>query len=64
MHILEDVIDRELDELNQEGVQLRHIGHLDQLPPMLREKVLKAIEINPRKRPPGVEPGLQLWRPG
>lgn len=44
LHILEDVIDRELDELNQEGTQLRHIGHLDALPPMLRQKVLKAIE--------------------
>lgn len=45
LHILEDVIDRELDELHQEGVQLRHIGHLDQLSPLLREKVLRAIEI-------------------
>ncbi len=45
MHILEDVIDRELEELNQEGVQLRHIGHLDRLPPVLRNKVLKAIEL-------------------
>lgn len=45
LHILEDVIDRELNELNQEGVQLRHIGHLDQLPPYLREKVLKAIDL-------------------
>ncbi len=45
MHILEDVIDRELAELNQEGVQLRHIGHLDALTPMLREKVRKAIEM-------------------
>src|SRR5512133_1799131 len=38
MTILEDVIDRELAELNGEGVQLRHIGHLDALNPMLREK--------------------------
>jgi len=45
LHILEDVIDRELDELHQEGVQLRHIGHLDQLSPMLREKVERSIEI-------------------
>jgi undecaprenyl diphosphate synthase len=45
LHILEDVIDRELDELNQEGVQLRHIGHLDQLSEMLQEKVQRAIEI-------------------
>ncbi len=45
MHILADVIDRELNELHQEGVQLRHLGHLDKLPESLREKVLKAIEI-------------------
>lgn len=45
MHILEDVIDRELEELHQEGVQLRHIGHLDQLSPVLREKVLRAIDL-------------------
>jgi undecaprenyl diphosphate synthase len=44
LHILEDVIDRELEELDQEGVQLRHIGHLDKLPDLLREKVLKAID--------------------
>jgi undecaprenyl diphosphate synthase len=44
MHILEDVIDRELEELHSEGVQLRHIGHLDALSPMLREKVVTAVE--------------------
>lgn len=45
MMILEDVIDKELDELNKEGVQLRHIGRLDQLNPRLREKVLHAVDI-------------------
>jgi undecaprenyl diphosphate synthase len=45
MHILEDVIDKELDELNKEGVQLRHIGRLEYLSPILREKVLKAVEL-------------------
>jgi undecaprenyl diphosphate synthase len=43
--ILADVIDHELDELNHEGVQLRHIGHLDRLPPILQQKVLHAVEI-------------------
>ncbi len=42
--ILEDVIDRELDELHAEGVCLRHIGRLDRLNPRLREKVLHAVE--------------------
>jgi len=44
MHILEDVIDRELQELNDQGVQLRHIGRLDQLEPKLRDKVLYAMD--------------------
>jgi undecaprenyl diphosphate synthase len=45
MHILEDVIDRELAELNKEGVQLRHIGRLERLDPKLQEKVLEAIDL-------------------
>ncbi|HJS20869.1 MAG TPA: isoprenyl transferase [Anaerolineales bacterium] len=45
MYILEDVIDRELAELNKEGVQLRHIGRLERLAPTLQEKVLEAIEL-------------------
>lgn len=44
MSILEDVIDRELQELHDQGVQLRHIGRLDQLRPSLRQKVIDAIE--------------------
>lgn len=45
MHILEDVIDKELNELNKEGVQLRHIGRLERLAPSLQEKVLYAIDL-------------------
>ena len=45
LHILEDVIDRELGELHKEGVQLKHIGRLERLAPMLQEKVLAAIEL-------------------
>lgn len=44
MRIFEDVIDRELQELHDQGVQLRHIGRLDRLKPSFREKVLRAIE--------------------
>jgi undecaprenyl diphosphate synthase len=44
MRILEDVIDRELRELHDQGVQLRHIGRLDRLKPKLKKKVLDAIE--------------------
>jgi undecaprenyl diphosphate synthase len=45
MNILEDVIDRELAELNKEGVQLRHIGRLERLDPKLQEKVMDAIDL-------------------
>lgn len=44
MRILEAVIDRELQELHDQGVQLHHIGRLDRLDPSLREKVEHAIE--------------------
>ncbi len=44
MKIIEEVIDKELPELNQRGVQLRHIGRLENLSEGLREKVLFAIE--------------------
>lgn len=45
MFILQDVIDRELKELDKEGVQLRHIGRLERLDPKIQAKVLKAIEL-------------------
>ncbi|HNB54115.1 MAG TPA: isoprenyl transferase [Anaerolineales bacterium] len=45
MGILENVIDSELAELHREGVQLRHIGILERLDPILREKVVSAIEL-------------------
>jgi undecaprenyl diphosphate synthase len=44
MRILEDVIDKELAELDEQGVQVRHLGRLDQLAPALQEKVLDAVE--------------------
>lgn len=45
MNILEEVIDRELQKLNEKGVQLRHIGRLERLLPELQEKVRHAIEL-------------------
>jgi undecaprenyl diphosphate synthase len=44
MKILEDVIDRELFKLHENGVQLRHIGRLEKLQPVIRNKVLYAID--------------------
>ncbi|MCX6081896.1 MAG: isoprenyl transferase [Chloroflexi bacterium] len=43
MRIVEDVIERELIELDQQGVQLRHLGKLDQLSPNLQKKVMTAV---------------------
>ena len=45
LNILEEVIDRELDELHRNGVQLRHIGRLEKLEPHLQAKVRYAIEM-------------------
>ena len=45
LHILEDVIDRELSELNKQGVQIRHIGRLERLSPQLQKKVMDAVEV-------------------
>jgi undecaprenyl diphosphate synthase len=44
MRILEMVIDRELAELDREGVQIRHIGELDGIEPRLAQKVVEACE--------------------
>ena len=43
--ILEEVIDRELKSLHENGVQLRHIGKLERLSPNLQDKVRQAIEV-------------------
>ena len=43
LKIFEDVIVNELQELHDQGVQLRHIGRLDGLKPGFRQKVLEAI---------------------
>ena len=45
MFILQDVIDKELSELNNEGVQLRHIGRLERLDSRIQKKVLHAIDL-------------------
>lgn len=45
MRILGEVIDRELAELNKEGVHLLHIGHLEGLNATLRRKVEEAIAL-------------------
>lgn len=45
MTILEQVIERELNELYKEGVQIRHIGRLDGISPRLQKKIEHAVEM-------------------
>ncbi len=44
MRILETVIERELDELHRNGVQVRHIGRMERVPAGLQEKIRFAVE--------------------
>jgi len=44
LHILAGVIERETDELNRQGAQLRHIGSLEGLNPELQTAVHAAID--------------------
>lgn len=43
MMLLESMVVNELDELDQEGVQIRHIGRLEALSKSLGEKVQEAV---------------------
>jgi undecaprenyl diphosphate synthase len=45
MSIFARVIDRELNELHQQGVQLRHVGRLEGISEKLQAKVQRAIEL-------------------
>ncbi len=44
LKIFEDVIDRELQELFDQGVRLVHIGRLDKLRPSFQDKIRQAVE--------------------
>ena len=45
MGILEQVIERELNELHAEGVRIRHIGRLNGIAPRLQRKITHAVEM-------------------
>ena len=45
MSIFARVIDRELNELHREGVQLRHVGRLEGISDSLKAKVHRAIDL-------------------
>jgi undecaprenyl diphosphate synthase len=45
MSIVESVIDRELKELNESGVQIRHLGEIERIEPRLQRKIRHACDI-------------------
>jgi undecaprenyl diphosphate synthase len=44
MRILAEVIERETPELNREGVQIRHFGHMENVPPALQAAIKYALD--------------------
>lgn len=45
MRIFARVLDQEIDDLNEQGVCLHHLGDLSGIEPKLQEKVRRAIEL-------------------
>lgn len=45
MQIFRNMLDRELKNLHENGVQLRHLGCLDRIDDILKKKVREAIEL-------------------
>jgi len=45
MSLVGRVIKREISELNERGVRLVHLGHLENLSPSLRKQVIDAIDL-------------------
>jgi undecaprenyl diphosphate synthase len=45
LRILQQMIRRELQELHKQGVQLRHVGRLDQLPKRLQKQIRDAVAL-------------------
>lgn len=44
MRILAEVIERETPELHREGVQIRHLGHMEGVPQALQDSIRYALE--------------------
>ncbi len=45
LRILQEMIRREVRELHKEGVQVRHLGHVDRLPARLQKQIRDAVEL-------------------
>jgi undecaprenyl diphosphate synthase len=50
LFILDEVLEKELGELNRQGVQLRHIGRLEGIAPSTQKKVRHAVELTRNNR--------------
>lgn len=45
MRLLSEVIVREVETLHHDGVQLRHLGRLDDLPAVLQRRIRRAVDL-------------------
>jgi undecaprenyl diphosphate synthase len=45
LRILGENIERETPELHREGVQIRHLGHMDGVPPSLQEAIRRSTAV-------------------
>ena len=45
LQLLEEAIDKEIPELHKQGVRLRHLGRLEELPPELQLAINRAEEL-------------------
>lgn len=50
MSIFDHAIDSELSRMHGEGVQVRHLGRTDRIPPRLLEKIRQAVESTANNR--------------
>ena len=44
-HLLEEIVDKETQELHKEGVKIRHLGRLEELPQGLQLAINRAMEL-------------------
>jgi len=45
LKLMESSIDKEVKEMHKQGVRIRHLGHLDRLPPHLAQAIEKAVAL-------------------
>ncbi|GAI78966.1 unnamed protein product, partial [marine sediment metagenome] len=44
-HLFTEMLNKESPELNRRGVKIRHLGHLDGLPPEMQMALQRAVEL-------------------